>query len=153
MIPNALQQVYGKLWTDFQYRPMGCPTTWGSARLGWAEGCWSVLHIHTDRGTHCCTVLYMLKHLQSKKQLNLSQEEKSIDSYEMPVLCLRRFLSCKQLATGGKYKGFIPVSLPQSRPLPPIPAICLSWRRDTGIGWNWAGPCRFGIILMYITFV
>lgn len=81
-------------------------------------------------------MLYVLKHLQSKKQLNVSQEEKPIDSYEMPTLCLRRFLSYKQLATGGKYKGFIPMCLPHSHPLPHVPAVCLSWKQDTGTGWN-----------------
>lgn len=74
------------------------------------------------------------KNLQDKKQLNISQEEKSIDSHEMqtPQLCLRRSLRYKRPAVGGKYKGFIPMCLPYSHPLPCVPAVSPSWGWDIG---------------------
>lgn len=74
------------------------------------------------------------KNLQGKEQLNISQEEKSIDSHELqtPQLCLRRFLSYKQLSVGGKSEGFIPMCLPHSRPLPCVPAVSPGWRWDAG---------------------
>lgn len=76
------------------------------------------------------------KDSQGKKQLNVSQEEKSLDSHEMQTLqlSLRRSLSYKQLAIGEKHKGFIPVHLLHSHPLPCVPAVSPSWRRDAGTG-------------------
>lgn len=99
------------------------------------------------------------KNLQGKKQLNISQDEKSIGSYEMqtPQLCLRRSLSYKQLAVGGKYKGFVPMCLPHSHPLPCVRAVSPSWRWDTGTDWPLgcptAGILKFRITLIYITFI
>lgn len=68
MIPDALQQVYGKQFgllfnTDlWDIQPGGAVPGWGEQKG------WSVLCMHTDHGPHRCIMLYVLKRLQSKKQ-------------------------------------------------------------------------------------
>lgn len=123
----------------FQYKAYGTSSEMRQCQAGDRQKDCLVLHVHTAKLQHSLPRdARRAKNLQSKKQLTVSQGEKSIDSYKMPIaqLCLRRFLSCKLLATGGKYKGFIPTCLPHSHPLPCVTAVSPSWRQNAATCWT-----------------
>lgn len=129
----------------FQYKPCGTSSETRQCQAGDRQKDCLVPHVHTAKLQHSLPRdARRAKNLQGKKRLTTAQGEKSIDSYKMPTaqLCLRRFLSYKLLATGGKYKGFIPMCLPHSHPLLCVTAGSLNWRRDAATDQLWTDPLQ-----------